>query len=229
MLTITNERGCGMRQEGGAYWTMELSPQGVPVAHFLRCPAFPLANEMEYSKQGWSLLPDPHRSDVTHFVDRISTRDYPNLADFIVELSVLGLSRRIPAQLLPYVSEHSRLILVHDRAIIDNWSDYGPMGMPCFKGLHERHDPQCSCLSLAFNDMVDLEERVESIYLRRLPCGWEYAGWPRPAGVTPLYTPGQFAVFPCAKVQVIAGVGAEEMYDRAKDSVKGIYVEVVES
>jgi hypothetical protein len=137
------------------------------------------------------LLMDPF--GVWHLVDRVGLTHYPYPADILEEGRVYGFSRRVQKNLGVYLKEgkrvkpgtkggafvsgfslltaKSRLLLVHDRAYLVNWSQYQeewpvhPLegggtveGWACPKGYHA-HDPaliqpdSAPCAGLYWEDL----------------------------------------------------------------------------
>ncbi len=97
---------------------------------------------------------------VVHLADRVGLEHYPNVADFCEEMASFGASRRMPQTLFSMTVEiedkkrpviecltpESRLLLIHDRAIITNWQQATPT-WGCPKG-YDFHLPNFSTVAL---------------------------------------------------------------------------------
>lgn len=122
---MTAVRGCGTRVKGGVYLECPLSPDGLPLEHFLVDPPrvvepaligiTPLGVKLVSQKrpcpncrEGLQQVgPDPRHVEpcvtcngeggwlVYHILDWVGSDSYPNVADFVEEVRRLGLSRRL--------------------------------------------------------------------------------------------------------------------------------------
>jgi hypothetical protein len=113
------ERGCGRRQKAGVYLSVPLSTSGVPLDRFLLCPPRPVDREaLRLEPIGVQLV---EIGGVTHVFDIVGQSHYPNVADMIAELRRYGASRRIASTAdFGRLTRDSRLVLLHERAIIRN-------------------------------------------------------------------------------------------------------------
>jgi len=69
--------------------------------------------------------PDGDPSGIWDVWDIVGQENYPNVADMIQEIKKLGVSRRIAAnEEFAKLSSQSKLILLHRRAFIANYTDY---------------------------------------------------------------------------------------------------------
>lgn len=121
---IAVPRGCGpARDEGGIYAEVGLSPVGLPLSFFLVDPPIPVScAALGLTPVGVTLI---EREGVTHVLDWVGSTHYPNVADFVEETLLFGLSRRLPQTLdFARLGPLSRIILVHGRAHIDNAWQY---------------------------------------------------------------------------------------------------------
>jgi hypothetical protein len=110
-------RGCGSREPGGIYLECGLSLYGRPVEDFLSDPPILLSKEWNLSPLGVSFI---ERDGVWHVIDWVGYQHYPNVADFVEEVSRFGLSRRISQKEdFSKLSSKSKILLVHSRAFID--------------------------------------------------------------------------------------------------------------
>lgn len=123
MRNETPVRGCGRRHAGGVYLETPLGKKGIPFNAALVCPPVPIDVEaMRLSARGTFLL---ERQGVWHVFDRVGTQNYPNVQDFIEEARRHGVSRRIAKTTdFSKLTPDSRLILIHDRAVIEHPEDY---------------------------------------------------------------------------------------------------------
>lgn len=113
------ERGCGRRQKGGVYLSTPVSDRGVPLESFLLCPPRPVDRAaLRLEPIGVQLV---EIGGVTHVFDIVGRTHYPNVADMIAELKRYGASRRIAGSTdFRRLTAESRLVLLHERAIIAN-------------------------------------------------------------------------------------------------------------
>jgi hypothetical protein len=68
------------------------------------------------------------RNGVFHVLDWVGTNHYPNVADFVEEVTRHGVSRRMPSNLrFDLLTSASRLLLVHEKAYLEGrgqlWDD----------------------------------------------------------------------------------------------------------
>lgn len=163
---LSGLRACGFRETGGLYLEVGIGWNGKPVSDFIVDPprlvhpqkGFPLP------AQGMGIIMDPH--GVWHLIDRVGICHYPYPADFVEEAKVLGVSRRTqkgmallmlhgkpvpkgtkgaePVSVFKLLTKESRLILVHDRAFINNYQDY-LTGCPSSPKYHSGTGPSWKC------------------------------------------------------------------------------------
>ena len=114
---MRRERGCGFRVEGGLYACVESSPYGMPIEWFLTDPVRPWHGEFS---RGPILMQDPRPDhEEYHMVLWIGATHYPFASDFVEEVRVMGVSKRVRANydFSKLDPELSGLILVHPRAV----------------------------------------------------------------------------------------------------------------
>lgn len=155
-------RGCGSSRElGGLYFAVAMcktiSPRCRPLADFLKCPPIgPIdAEAMGIPYRGVKIVERPDGSGMCDVIDWVGSQHYPNVLDFYYETANLGLSRRAPSNMdYSNLSPGSRIILIHERAIItnadecyeeiaDEWHRYdGAVAdmMACPKGVPEHNE-----------------------------------------------------------------------------------------
>jgi hypothetical protein len=175
---------------------------------------------------------------VTHVFDIVGQEYYPNVADFLEESRRMGVSRRLEledARQYARLSDRSKLMLLHHRAVINNGGERlvktGQTELirlyraSCPKGLHELAGqtkkgawlptgqstlkPGCSAL---YWHMIEKGEELGEgggFVERKLVSG-SYRGYALPDGYTPEYGLGIFAVFPLVKIQVVDPDGSYE-------------------
>ena len=107
-------RGCGYRTAGGLYACVPMSADGMPVEWFLTDPVKPWSGGTIRSPM---LIKDP-RTGVYHFVLGVGASYYPFASDFIEEVRLHGLSKRVPSNLdLSLLTPNkSGMVIVHPRA-----------------------------------------------------------------------------------------------------------------
>jgi hypothetical protein len=190
--------------KGGVYAEIPLSKHGLPLESFLFCPPVVVdAGALGLTNVGVKLI---ERDGVWHIFDIVGKQHYPNVADFVEEARRFGISRRLSQNLeFAKLTTESRLILLHDRAYIDNFGQYrGDHECPKAKKGHD-HDPLPEmCISLWGEDLVDGEPVPEDDRrVKRVMPSFEYEGYMRPEGVTPKYQLAIFGSFPIPKLVVV--------------------------
>jgi hypothetical protein len=223
-------RGCGTRTKGGLYWTTGtcrvLSDTCRPLEEFLLDPPRLLPDKLKVPTKGITYLTDAH--GVTHIVDRIGMKHYPNVADFVEEVRRFGLSRKMPPGLAvkDLDPKRSRLLLVHDRAYIDNWIDFLRQrnGVTCPKAI-DSHPLLQMCIGLWWHD---LDPATLDDDLRLMPS-FTYLGAHHPEGFEPQYRPAIFASFPCWRFERIGDPNKTDPDDKVNQRVvdAGFDLEVV--
>lgn len=109
-------RGCGdKRVEGGLYLTVPTSPDGKPLEHFMVDPAIPWNGGQLRGPQLFSLP----NEEVGHVVLGVGASFYPYACDYLEEVRVMGVSKRVSRNidLSSLVPSESKLLLIHPRAI----------------------------------------------------------------------------------------------------------------
>lgn len=232
-------RACGRRLRGGVYAENRLSEDGLPIEYFIVDPPTPVELEaLGLAPVGVQLI---EVGGVTHVFDVVGQEFYPYPADYIEETRRLGASRRLPANLdFSSLGPESRLVLIHARAVIENFAAYPqPPLVGCPRGLapHAQSPLPEMCAGLWWHDLgesavqtpeesvsqtppgpsEDTETRSNpgrsaalTTVLRRLEGGTEYWGYPRPEGVVPHYHHGIFLSLPISNLVVIQGGEATE-------------------
>lgn len=122
------ERGCGSRRPGLYLETLS-GPGGKPLDYFLLCPPQPIPEGIVVPDLGAVVA---EYGGHYHVFKRIGLSGYPNVADWIEETRHKGSSMRISPQLPLHLLTpgKSGQFFIHDRAIIENWYDYGDPSEP---------------------------------------------------------------------------------------------------
>ncbi len=239
-------RCCGAaRTKGGVYAVCGLSEGGSPIEDFLLDPPIQLPKGLDLAPQGVTLI---ERGSAHHCLDWVGKKFYPNVADFVEEVKVMGMSRRLPTSTeFSQLRRGSKQILVHPKAILAHPEQYRPV-MP--KGAPKRYacpqsidvhefgrltDGGCPmCARLWWDDLVDADKPVDPdkpdsrCVIREMPWG-EYQGHKRPEGAIPEYMPGMFAAFPITSLEIVRdpeGGAHEAAAEKAKDA--GLDIEFVD-
>jgi hypothetical protein len=161
---------------GSCYLSVPLGPNGAPVDWFLIDPPQLVdMAAMGLSAIGTKIVPWTY-TDLktleevsTHYVlDVVGMNNYPNVADFIEETRRYGVSRRISRNSdFSLLDTNSRLILIHERAWIENADQYitareeGRGWCPRDIPSHLKQNPFAMCASLYWEDIEKGEKPKE--------------------------------------------------------------------
>jgi hypothetical protein len=214
-------RACGKRLAAGVYAETRLSPFGEAVETFILCPPKPI------EIAAWGLAPHgarlveiegvwhpPEKRRGWHIFDIVSKTDY-QVADYIEETRCKGASRRLSRMLdFSKLGEESRLVLIHERAIIENTNAYPqPPAVCCPRDSHQEQLDEM-CAGLWWHDFRpdELQSDTDGLlrHIRTIPGGVSYIAHPRPEGVEPIYHYGIFMSLPITNLAVIAGRNPQE-------------------
>jgi hypothetical protein len=164
---------------------------------------------------------------VWHVFDIISKADY-HVADYVEETRRKGASRQLSSKLdFSNLGEDSRLILIHEKAIIKNYPEYPqPPDVVCPLDKHlSQLEEMCAGLwwhDIPLEDLqsstsppeiegVETHTEMDGIHhLRVIPGGVSYFAYPRPECVGPVYQHGIFMSLPITNLVVIAGRNDQE-------------------
>lgn len=220
-------RGCGSRKPSGIYFESGLSPSGQPVEYFL-CDPPVLVDDWHLSPVGVQLI---ERNGITHIVDWVGRMHYPNVADFVEEVRRFGLSRRLSSKLeFSRISPQTRILLVHQRAWIDNFAEYQTWSCPKQIPGHAievlPHEPEARARMCAGVWWEDVEGGIEPKTRRfdgedderdieRVMPSFTYIARKKPDSVEPKYKNAIFASFPCSRLVVVKG-NHEQNLEKAK-------------
>jgi hypothetical protein len=230
--TEQNQRACGKRVAAGIYAETRLSPFGEQVESFILCPPKPI------DIKAWGLASRGARfiefEGVWHIFDIVSKADY-RVADYVEETRCKGASRRLSSMLdFAKLSEASRLVLIHEQAIIENYNEYPqPPFVCCPLDIHLAPLDEM-CAGLWWHDIPasELQGEAQDIqHYRAIPGGLSYCAYPRPTGVEPVYQHGIFMSLPVTNLTVITGrnrqerIRAEEAFQAASLGGLPVYME----
>jgi len=235
-------RACGRRIRGGVYAETRLSEDGLPIEYFIVDPPTPVdLGQLGLAAVGVQLI---EINGIHHIFDVVGQEFYPYPADYVEETRRLGASRRLPANLdFSRLEPGSRLVLIHARAVIENFNDYPqPPDVECPKGIypHSLSPLKEMCAGLWWHDLPLSETTVDDSdqpneaetsfrsgqVLRRIEGGTVYRSYPRPEGVVPSYRHGVFLSLPISNLAVIQGGEAtEHNYEAACTSGLPVYLE----
>ncbi|MBW4554196.1 MAG: hypothetical protein KME35_24300 [Aphanocapsa sp. GSE-SYN-MK-11-07L] len=217
---IAVTRGCGTRKQGGIYFETGLSPYGQTLEYFIADPPI-LVDNWNLSAVGVQLI---ERQGVTHIVDWVGSKHYPNVADYLEEVRRFGLSRRLAKTLdFSRLTKQTRILLVHARAWVENFTEYRAWTCPKDLAHHLpdvlRQEPEADkrmCAGVWWQDIEGgISQTGDPLQVKREMPSFSYSGRCRPEGVKPQYRPAIFASFPCSRLVVVKGQGFEESYQRA--------------
>lgn len=236
-------RGCGVRVPGGVYLETKLSENGNPITpqgyatpfwDTLACPPIPIDPvAMGVSPIGCTFI---ERDGVTHVIDWIGSEHYPNVADYIEEARVMGISRRISRSAeFHRLTAKSKLLLVHARAQVDHADLYKDFPLTCPRSNDGDHrtPEKPMCAGVYWHD-IDPDTHLgedEDGYpmLRTLPSGEYVAEHRAPFVVDPMYRPAIFMTVPIGQITVIRDTiepeRTREAIDRADRSGLPVHVE----
>ncbi len=108
-------RGCGNRKKGGLYLVVPVSEDGTPIEEFLIDQPIPYLGEPFRAPQ----LVYNETLGAYDVLMWVGKRFYPYVPDFIEEVRMLGISKRIPRTfpINKLTPNKSRLFIIHPRAI----------------------------------------------------------------------------------------------------------------
>ena len=222
--TIPGKRGCGYRVEDGIYLEVGIGPGGRPVEEFVVDPMRPtieLFGDTPLPAVGVTLL---DIDSVTYVIDRVGLESYPYPQDFINEAGRLGVSRRLSEKLdFSRLTPASRLLIVHDRAILQNLHKL-PASLldawACFTGRRDHARPRRDCPGcwayLPGDALTEFFDGAD-IGIRSGPS-WDYAASPMPPGFRPAWTQAVIASFPISDIIVVKGERTDELLQKVSRS-----------
>jgi hypothetical protein len=216
-------RLCGQGRQGGElYLVSGLTSGGSAIETLLMdLPMQVDAEEMGISAIGIQTFMDP--DGITHVLDWVGEASYPEVADFVEEARIKGISRKISHTApIEGLSSDSRLYLLHPRAVVTNAADLPTpdrFACPCGHG----HRAQEGCIGLAWHAK---ENAGPGTSARTLAQGRTYPVNPRLEG-QPEYALGVFMVAPITALTVIQHPDADiqaKQEARARSSALPVFV-----
>ena len=215
--TTSTERGCGTRVPAGIYAETRLSPGGQPIETFIVDP--PKRIDID----AWGLTARGAKlveiGGIWHIFDIVGREHYPHVADMVEEIRRKGASRRLAGNLdFSRLTPESRLVLVHARAVIENYNEYPQpprVACPRFEHLVRLEE---TCAGLWWHDIPegDLTADAYGYSQRSIPGDVAYHATPRAEGITPQYHHGIFIRLPVTNLAVIAGRNPQEEREAEK-------------
>jgi hypothetical protein len=208
-FSVPVRRGCGTRKKGGAYIDVGVGEKGdIPLSELLIDPPIPV-DGWDIMKRGVNLTEDAN--GVTHILDWVGYKYYPNPSDFYEETRLYGLSRRINSNLdFSRLSRKSRILLIHPRAYLENLSQLVSMlgddqPKECITGKHASpvdaimdDENKAMCVSYWYKNCVKAANGR-----RFFTDAVSYDAESPPEGFIPEYRPAIFASFPAASIVVV--------------------------
>lgn len=232
------KRQCGYRKKGGVYLTVATSEDGLPFECFLIDPPQPVDLEaLGLGPRGVHLI---QKDGVWHVFDVVGQDNYPNVCDVVIEAKTMGVSRRCELPDYSKLSLNSRLVLIHQRAYIENYREYlnrfsqqETDNFRCPRKRHEIESLEEMCAGLWRHDVVEGIERDaeghRELVSRKLECGALYRCYGRPIDVKPQYKYAIFGVFPIGQLEVVRDPDDQTHEDKLeKTQQSGLSVELVE-
>jgi len=150
-LTEEVERGCGTRVQGGLYVETNLGGKGLPIEDFLVDEPKEIdATFLGVSKIGVTVV---KIGDYYHILDWVGDMYYHLPSDFIEEVRLYGMSRRVPKiKDIEKLTNNSKIYLIHSKANLANFKDIrGKESIKCMCGKEEHTLPYSgNCISLLY-------------------------------------------------------------------------------
>lgn len=211
MIIYGRKRACGSRKAGGVYAETQLSENGSPIEFFISDPPVPVdMDALGLAAVGVKLI---EIEGTWHIFDVVGQEYYKYPADYVEETRRMGASRRLPGNLdFSKLQLNSKLVLVHQKAIIRNFALYPqPPEVTCPKLLdaHRKNPLPEMCAGLWWHDFdkADVEQAgvFGERFTRKLTEETQYLVRRRPGSIAPEYQPGVFLVLPITNLAVIKG------------------------
>ena len=251
-------RGCGTRRMGGIYAECGIAlpdEDGERLEHFIVDPPLPIEpSKIGLAPVGIKMI---ERDDVWHLWDWVGENYYPNVADFLEEVRLFGLSRGpIPKSLdFSKLTNESMIILVHRRAWLgerepyyQEWRATTSAGQPwCPKGAEEHfgdHEtkivPEPMCAGVWWQDIdpddgeITRGENMNPRDITRVMPSFQYNAALRPGRIemgdhVPAYSPAIFASFPIGRLAVVNDPEGQQHVDAFGAASKaGVPTDLVE-
>ena len=199
-------RGCGVRQAGGMYWEASV---GGAMAALLDPPIIVDPDRFGLTSVGVRIVAF---GGAHHILDIVGDSHYPSVADFVEEMRVYGVSRRIPRTVnVGLLTPASQLLLIHRKAYILNWSDYRPSRdfatYSCMRSIEQHRIGLGMCSAMWWEDFGPGDGTAgwsgDRSINRPMPDGNSYSAQYRPTGITPQYSTAIFARVPLSQIAVV--------------------------
>jgi len=148
----------------------------------------------------------PIAGDVCNLVVE-EDESYCTMSHTVHNCSRYGVSRRLPNNIdFSKLTADSRLLLVHDRAWIDNCADFAPWRCPKHIELHAFDQSPPMCAGVWWEDVRDVNALAPGIrHIHRTMPGFSYEARRAPDGVEGQYRQAFFASFPIHRLAVVQG------------------------
>jgi hypothetical protein len=241
-------RRCGNRVEGGIYLEVPLSAYGEPIESFICDTAIIVTDDLEIPERGVVLRTGANGQQM--LLDYIGENNYPNVLDFIEEVRVQGLSRRIPANFdFSQLNGEVMYCAVHKRGYVHNEPWYRQFAQanplrdetrgisfetpwPCPRHKHTidgTHEQPCS--AVWWHDVKPghgVSTDKTRVVMVDQPSGPPYVAMERPKEIVPIYDQAIVLILPVQKLAVIRGRDGEhdEPLKRASKTGKGVQIVV---
>ena len=217
------ERGCGNIKEGGTYFSVGLSKNGIPIEVFYVDPVIRVPDDFGLKTMGFTLkertLPDG--TVVMDVFDHIGDSGYKHPTDWIEEVAHLGFHQKIDPSILKVLDpKHSRYYATHSKA----WYPESLVFEPVLCMCSEEHDhgyPEF-CVHRLW-ECIPEEAQDESRKVVRSMPSFEYEGYSAPEGFDRKeLKEGIFFVMPVSmmQVKVYEDTSAEEKDKKALEIIE---------
>lgn len=227
-------RGCGTRSYGGIYIEVKLVRYGLPMEAFFVDPVREVPEGLDIPNRGVAIIERVVNGEPVGIYDawdRVGSKYYPNVEDFIREGKNHGFSRRISSKAdLSLLTRQSRLVLVHERAMLLNADElYRALDAEMRDMQRGSHKWSCRCgkhdhdaYPLYARDSKDMMSTCVSSWMEVIRGGTEmhdpdqpnrtvertigeltYTARRAPLEFTPDFEDGIFAILPISGLAVI--------------------------
>lgn len=202
-----NERGCGTRKAGGLYLCSGMSPDGMPVEHFLIDPVVPLDTKPFRAPQ------IVEKDGVNRVLVWIGKEFYASVPAYIEEARHMGISRRIPRNFpIEKLSCGSVMMMVHSCALVAESGHYGSYLGICEGNVIDWYCPKGKALHRRPGKVdSDTEQCIGMLW----PLSKEFVDM----RYEPQYATGIFAAFPITNIDYVQEPGKpgvpKDIADRA--------------
>lgn len=238
VLMNVSERGCGLPQEGGMYFSIPTGPDGIDPRAFLMDPILLVKDGLGIKERGLTLL---KLGETFHLVDWVGQGFYPNFTDWFMEFAHLGFHQRVETSIdfTKLDPINSRYLIVHPTAFImtdkdrvklvdDTQTGYDLLdgvlyvdGCPARKHNAEwqSHEDKVfsMCAGLSWLHIVKGTPVDRLLVKRQMPsfsyCGFEAKGKVKTA-------PGFAASFPISMMTALIYKGSDNVHETTYEKAK---------